>query len=308
MRPKVTVVGAGATGGSTARRVAERGYADVVLLDIVEGLPQGKALDLNHAAALAGYPTTMLGSNSYDDTAGSSVCVITSGFPRRPGMSRDDLLLANKAIVEEVTTELVRRSPDTTLVILSNPMDAMAQLAMHVSGFPRERVIGQGGILDTSRFRTFLAWELGVSPADVTGFVLGGHGDTMVPVPSYTSVNGIPIRELVGPERLEEIIDRTSNGGGEIVGLMKSGGAFEAPGEACAMMVDAILLDQKRLFPCAVMLEGEFGISDTFVGVLVKLGAGGVEEIVDLKLDQSELAGLRGSAAAVRELVEVMGI
>ena len=308
MRPKVTVVGAGATGGSTARRVAERGYADVVLVDIVAGLPQGKTLDLNHAGSLGGYPPNVVGTNSYDPSAGSDVCVITSGFPRKPGMSRDDLLLANKAIVEQVTTELVSRSPETILVILSNPMDAMAQLAMKVSGLPRERVIGQGGILDSSRYRTFLAWELGVSPADITGFVLGGHGDTMVPVPSYTTVAGMSVKELIAPERLAAIVDRTRNGGGEIVGLLKSGGAFEAPGEACAMMVDAILLDQKRLYPCAVMLDGQYGIDGTFVGVLVKLGAAGVEQIMDFPLSQSELAELQRSAAAVGELVEIMGI
>ncbi len=308
MRPKVTVVGAGATGGSTARRVAERGYADVVLIDIVEGLAQGKALDLNHAGSLCGYPPNILGTNSYDETAGSQVCVITSGFPRKPGMSRDDLLLANKAIVEQVTRELVTRSPETILIILSNPMDAMTQLALRVSGLPKERVIGQGGILDSSRYRTFLAWELGVSPTDITGFVLGGHGDTMVPVPSYTTVAGMPVRSLISAERLTAIVDRTRNGGGEIVEHMKIGGAYEAPGEACAMMVDSILLDQNRLYPCAVLLEGEFGINDTVVGVLVKLGAGGAEAVMDFQLTDEELDGLRRSAASVRELVEVMGI
>tara|TARA_B100000315_G_scaffold83392_1_gene76333 strand:- start:92 stop:763 length:672 start_codon:yes stop_codon:yes gene_type:complete len=223
-------------------------------------------------------------------------------------MSRDDLLLKNKAIVEEVTADLVNRSPDCTLIILTNPMDAMAQLAQSVSGFPRSRVIGQGGLLDTARYRAFISWELDVSPEDVSGFVLGGHGDTMVPVPSFTSVAGVPVNELIDTERMEAIIKRTAGGGGEIVGLLKKGSAFEAPGEAVAMMCDAILMDRKRLFPCAVMLEGEYGIRDTFVGVLVKLGAGGMEEVLELDLSESELAGLRSSADSVRELIDVMGI
>ena len=223
-------------------------------------------------------------------------------------MSRDDLLLKNKAIVEQVTAELVKRSPDCTLIILTNPMDAMAQLAHKVSGFPRSRVIGQGGLLDTARYRTFISWELDVSPEDVAGFVLGGHGDTMVPVPSYTSVAGVPLTELIDADRLDAIIKRTAGGGGEIVALLKKGSAFEAPGEAVTMMCDAILMDRKRLFPCAVMLEGEYGIKDTFVGVLVKLGAGGVEEILELDLAENELAGLKHSADSVRELIDVMGI
>ncbi|MDP6507544.1 MAG: malate dehydrogenase [Chloroflexota bacterium] len=308
MRSKVTVVGAGATGGSTARRLAERGYADVVLVDIVEGFAAGKALDLNQGLTLGGHSPSMIGADGYDETAGSDICVITSGFPRQPGMSRDDLLLKNKAIVEEVTADLVNRSPDCTLIILTNPMDAMAQLAQSVSGFPRSRVIGQGGLLDTARYRAFISWELDVSPEDVSGFVLGGHGDTMVPVPSFTSVAGVPVNELIDTERMEAIIKRTAGGGGEIVGLLKKGSAFEAPGEAVAMMCDAILMDRKRLFPCAVMLEGEYGIRDTFVGVLVKLGAGGMEEVLELDLSESELAGLRSSADSVRELIDVMGI
>ncbi len=307
MRSKVTVVGAGATGGSTARRLAERGYADVVLVDIVEDFAAGKALDLNQGLTLGGHAPSIVGSDGYDETAGSDICVITSGFPRQPGMSRDDLLLKNKAIVEEVTEELVKRSPDCTLIILTNPMDAMAQLAQAVSGFPRSRVIGQGGLLDTARYRTFISWDLDVSPEDVAGFVLGGHGDTMVPVPSYTSVAGVPLTELIDADRLEAIIKRTA-GGGEIVGLLKKGSAFEAPGEAVAMMCDAILMDRKRMFPCAVMLEGEYGIKDTFVGVLVKLGAGGVEEIFELDLAENELAGLKHSADSVRELIDVMGM
>ncbi len=308
MRSKVTVVGAGATGGSTARRLAERGYSDVVLVDIVEGFAAGKALDLNQGLTLGGHAPSIVGSDGYDETAGSDICVITSGFPRQPGMSRDDLLLKNKAIVEEVTEELVKRSPDCTLIILTNPMDAMAQLAQAVSGFPRSRVIGQGGLLDTARYRTFISWDLDVSPEDVAGFVLGGHGDTMVPVPSYTSVAGVPLTELIDADRLEAIIKRTAGGGGEIVGLLKKGSAFEAPGEAVAMMCDAILMDRKRMFPCAVMLEGEYGIKDTFVGVLVKLGAGGVEEIFELDLAENELAGLKHSADSVRELIDVMGM
>ncbi len=308
MRSKVTVVGAGATGGSTARRLAERGYADVVLVDIVEGFAAGKALDLNQSLTLQGHAASIVGSDGYDETAGSEICVITSGFPRQLGMSRDDLLLKNKEIVEQVTGELVKRSPDCILIILTNPMDAMAQLAHSVSGFPKNRVIGQGGLLDTARYRTFISWELDVSPEDVSGFVLGGHGDTMVPVPSYTSIAGVPVTQLIETGRLDEIIERTAAGGGEIVGLLGRGSAFEAPGEAVAMMADAMLMDRKRLFPCAVLLEGEYGIENTFVGVLVKLGAGGVEEILELDLQESELAGLRRSADSVRELIEVMGI
>jgi malate dehydrogenase len=308
MRSKVTVVGAGATGGSTARRLAESGYVDVVLVDIVEGFAVGKALDLNQGLTLQGHTPSIVGSDGYDETAGSDICVITSGFPRQPGMSRDDLLLKNQEIVEQVTRELVKRSPDCTLIILTNPMDAMAQLAHSVSGFPKNRVIGQGGLLDTARYRTFISWELDVAPGDVSGFVLGGHGDTMVPVPSYTSVAGVPLTQLIDADRLEAIIKRTAAGGGEIVGLLGRGSAFEAPGEAVAMMADAILMDRKRLFPCAVLLEGQYGIETTFVGVLVKLGAGGVEEILELDLQESELAGLRHSADSVRELIEVMGI
>ena len=308
MRSKVSVVGAGATGGSTARRLAESGYVDVVLVDIVVGFAAGKALDLNQGLTLQGHAPSIVGSDGYDETTGSDICVITSGFPRQPGMSRDDLLLKNQKIVEQVTAELVKRSPDCTLIILTNPMDAMAQLAHSVSGFPKNRVIGQGGLLDTARYRTFISWELDVSPEDVSGFVLGGHGDTMVPVPSYTSVAGIPLTQLIDADRLEAIIKRTAGGGGEIVGLLGRGSAFEAPGEAVAMMADAILMDRKRLFPCAVLLEGEYGIENTFVGVLVKLGAGGVEEILELDLQESELAGLRHSADSVRELIEVMGI
>jgi len=308
MRPKITVVGAGATGGSTARRIAARGYADVVLVDIIADFAAGKALDLNQAGSLVGYPPTIIGTGSYDDTVGSSVCVITSGFPRKPGMSRDDLLLGNQEIIEVVVKQLMDKSPDTTLIILTNPMDAMAQLALHVSGLPREKVIGQGGVLDTARYRTFIAWELGVSAEDVSGFVLGGHGDTMVPVPSYTSVAGIPVTELIELDRLNEIVQRARDGGAEVGGLMKVASAFEAPGEACAMMVESIMLDQKRIFPCAVQLKGEFGIDGTFVGVPVKLGSGGVEQIMPLKLSAAESSDLKKSAEAVVELVQIMGI
>jgi malate dehydrogenase len=308
MRSKVTVVGAGATGGSAARRIAEGGYADVVLVDIVEGFAAGKALDLNQGLTLQGHKPAIVGSDNYGDTADSDICVITSGFPRQPGMSRDDLLLKNMAIVGQVTEELVKRSPDSTLIILTNPMDAMAQLAYTVSGFPKNRVIGQGGLLDTARYRTFISWELDVATQDVAGFVLGGHGDTMVPVPSFTSIAGVPVRQLISSERLDSIVERTAGGGGEIVSLLKNGSAFEAPGEAVAMMVDAVLMDRKRLFPCAVLLEGEYGIDNTFVGVLVKLGSFGVEEIIELELTDTELAGLKNSANAVSELVEIMGI
>lgn len=308
MRFKVTVVGAGQTGGSIARRVAERGYADVVMVDIIEGFAAGKALDLNQAGALAGYPPNLLGSTGFAETGGSNLCVITSGLPRQPGMSRDDLLLKNKEIVAEVARKLAAASPDAVLIVLTNPVDAMTQLVHAVTKLPRERVIGQGGILDTSRYRTFIAWELGISPLDVSGFVLGGHGDAMVPVLRYTCVAGVPVTELIAPERLEAIVRRTRDGGAEIVKLLQKGSAYEAPGEAVSLMIDSILLDLKRVFPCSVLLEGEFGIRGTFAGVLVKLGARGMEQVIPLKLNDGELEALRKSAAGVRELVEVMGI
>jgi len=305
-RKKVTVVGAGHVGATCAQRLAERDYADVVLVDIVEGLPQGKALDMNEAGPVVGYEPRITGTNSYDETAGSDICVITSGLPRKPGMSRDDLLGKNKEIVGSVTKSLAERSPDSIIIVVTNPLDAMCHVALDGSGFPRARVIGMAGILDSARFRTFLAWELGVSAADVTGFVLGGHGDTMVPVVSYTNVAGIPVTQKIEPDRLEEIVQRTRDGGAEVVKLLKEGSAFYAPSAGVAEMVDSIVLDQKRVVPCAALCQGEFGIDELFVGVPCKLGESGLEEIIEIELTDEEKAQLQSSADAVRELVEAM--
>ncbi len=306
VKTKVTVVGAGNVGGTTAQRLAERNYADVVLVDIVEGLPQGKALDILESGPILGYDSDVIGANDYELTAGSDVVVITSGSPRKPGMSRDDLLKTNQNIVGSVTEEVVKRSPETILVVVANPLDAMCHVAMETSGFPRERVIGMAGILDTARYRTFIAQELEVSVRDVFALVLGGHGDTMVPLPSMATVGGVAITELLPEDRVEAIVQRTRQGGAEIVGLLKSGSAFYAPSAAVLEMIDAILLDQKRVLPCAAYLQGEYGINDLFVGVPVKLGAAGLEEVVELDLQQSELVELQTSAGSVRELVEVL--
>src|ERR687897_1063788 len=303
---KVTVVGAGNVGGTTAQRLAERNYADVVLVDIVEGLPQGKALDILESGPILGYDSNVTGANGYEETAGSDVVVITSGSPRKPGMSRDDLLKTNQNIVGSVTEEVVKHSPDAILVVVANPLDAMCHVALETSGFPRERVVGMAGILDTARYRTFIAEELEVSVRDVFALVLGGHGDTMVPLPSMATVGGGAITELLREDRGEAIVDRTRPGGGEIVGLLQSGSAYYAPSAAAAEMVDAILLDQKRILPCATYLQGEYGINDLFVGVPVKLGASGVEELVELDLQNDELEDLRNSAGAVRDLVQVL--
>ncbi len=308
MRQKVTIVGAGQVGGSCARRLAERDYADIVLIDIVEGLPQGKALDIQQAAPIVNYDSQIVGTNDYADTAGSDLVVITSGSPRKPGMSRDDLLAVNQKVITAVTGEIVKHSPNCTIIVVTNPVDAMTQLAWKVSGFPTNRVVGQGGVLDSARYRTFLAQELGVSMRDITGYVLGGHGDQMVPLPRYTSVSGKPVTDFITPARLEEIVQRTRDGGAEIVNLLKLGSAYEAPGAALVEMIDAILLDQKRVLPCAAYLAGEYGISGVYVGVLIQLGAGGVEKIVELDLTAEESAMLDESAAAVRELVDVMGV
>ncbi len=307
-RRKITVVGAGNVGATTAQRLAERDYADVVLVDIVEGLPQGKALDLNETGPVVGYEPNVVGTNGYDETAGSDICVITSGIARKPGMSRDDLLTTNQKIVGDVTRELVSRSPDTILIVVTNPLDAMCQVALKQSGFPRERVIGMAGVLDSARFRTFLAWELGVSVRDVTGFVLGGHGDQMVPVVSYTNVAGIPVADLIPADRLAEIVQRTRDGGAEVVKLLKSGSAYYAPSASVCEMVDSIVLDQKRVLPCAAHLTGEFGLDGIFMGVPCRLGSSGLEEIVKIQLSDDEQQQLNRSADAVRELVGVMGL
>ena len=307
-RTKITVVGAGNVGATTAQRLAERDYADVVLVDIVEGLPQGKALDLNQAGPVVGYEPTVTGTNGYDETAGSEICVITSGRARTPGMSRDDLLRTNQEIVADVTRNLAERSPQTVIIVVTNPLDAMCQVAYSVAGFPRERVIGMAGVLDTARFRTFLAWQLGVSVRDVTGFVLGGHGDQMVPVASYTNVAGIPVSNLIEAERLAEIVQRTRDGGAEVVKLLKSGSAYYAPSAAVCEMVDSIVHDQKRVLPCAAYLEGEYGLKGLYMGVPCRLGAGGLEEVVEITLSSDERGQLEQSAEAVRELIGVMGL
>ena len=305
-KSKLTVVGAGNVGGTTAQRLAERNYADVVLVDIVEGLPQGKALDILESGPVIGFDSNVVGTNGYEETAGSQIVVITSGSPRKPGMSRDDLLKTNQNIVQSVTEEVVKHSPEAILVVVANPLDAMCHVAFEVSGFPRERVVGMAGVLDTARYRTFIAQELAVSVRDVFALVLGGHGDTMVPLPSMATVGGVAITDLLSQDRVEVIVERTRNGGAEIVQLLQSGSAFYAPSAAVVEMVDSILLDQKRILPCAAYLQGEYGIDDLFVGVPVKLGASGVEEIVELDLQENELEDLKNSAGAVRELVEVL--
>ncbi len=308
MRRKITVVGAGMVGGTTAQRLAERDYADVVLVDIVEGLPQGKALDILEAAPIRGYDGAVIGTNSYEETADSDIVVVTSGLPRKPGMSRDDLVLKNQQIIQSVIQSVVLHSPGCFLLMVANPLDAMAQLALHVSGFPRERICGMAGVLDTARFRTFLAHAMGVSVRDVQAYVLGGHGDTMVPLIKYTTVGGVPIENLLPKEEIDRLVERTRKGGEEIVNLLKTGSAFYAPSAAIVEMVDAIVLDRKRILPCSVYLTGEYGIDGLFVGVPAKLGAGGVEEIVELELTAEERMALQRSADAVRELVEIMKI
>ena len=305
-KSKVTVVGAGNVGGTTAQRLAERNYPDVVLVDIVEGLPQGKALDILESGPVIGFDSRVVGTNGYEESADSDVVVITSGSPRKPGMSRDDLLKTNQNIVQSVTEEVTKHSPEAILVMVANPLDAMCHVALEVSGFPRERVLGMAGILDTARYRTFIAQELGVSVRDVFALVLGGHGDTMVPLPSMATVGGVAITDLLSHDRVEAIVERTRNGGAEIVQLLQSGSAFYAPSAAVAEMVDSILLDQKRVLPCAAYLQGEYGIDDLYVGVPVKLGASGIEEIVELQLTDDERNDLKESAGAVRELVEVL--
>jgi malate dehydrogenase len=306
MRRKVTVVGAGNVGATCAQRIAERDYADVVLVDIVEGLPQGKALDLNQSGPVVGYEANLTGTNSYDETAGSDVCVITSGSPRKPGMSRDELLETNKSIVTDVATSLAERSPDAIIIVVTNPLDAMCHAAYDAVKFPRQRVMGMAGILDSARFRTFLSWELGVSVRDITGFVLGGHGDTMVPVVSYTSVSGVPVRQLLDDSRLEEIVQRTRDGGAEVGKLLQKGSAFYAPAAGVAEMVDSIVLDQKRILPCTALCEGEYDLDGLFVGVPVRIGREGIEEIVEFDLEDDEREMLSKSAGSVRELVDTM--
>jgi malate dehydrogenase len=295
-------------GATVAHRLADKQLGDVVMIDILEGIPQGKGLDLLQSGPIEGYDVNVKGTNDYADTANSDLVVLTAGFPRKPGMSRDDLLKANFDVVKNTTEQLVKYSPDCILIVVTNPLDAMAQTAYKVSGFPKNRVMGMAGILDTARYRTFIAAALHVSVRDVQGLVLGGHGDTMVPVPSYTTVAGIPISALMPKEQLDKIIVRTAKGGTEIVSLLKTGSAYYAPSAAVVEMVDAIFQDRKKILPCAAYLEGEYGIHGLFVGVPVKLGARGVEEIVQIKLTPEEHAALQKSAAAVKELVDIVGM
>ena len=306
MRRKVTIVGAGNVGATAAQRIFDRGLADLVLVDIVEGLPQGKALDMLEAGPITGSDSRIVGTNGYDETEGSDIVVVTSGLPRKPGMSRDDLLLTNMRIVTSVVEETVQRSPDCILIIVTNPLDAMAQRALEVSGLPSRRVVGMAGILDTARFRSFLAAEMDVSVSSVSAFVLGGHGDTMVPIVGGTTVGSTPISKLLPAARVEEIVQRTRDGGAEIVNLLKTGSAYYAPSAAIAQMVEAILQDKREILPCTAYLEGQYGLDGIYVGVPVKLGAGGVEEIIEFDLTGEEAAQLRESAAAVEELLEVM--
>jgi malate dehydrogenase len=304
-RPKVTVVGAGNVGATCAQVLAQRDYADVVLVDIKEGLPQGKALDINQMGAVLGYEPNVTGSNDYGPTAGSEVVVITAGLPRSPGMSRDDLVTTNEKIVKDVTEQAIAESPDAILIVVSNPLDAMCHVAKNVSGFPKERVFGQAGILDTARLQTFIAWETGSSVKDVIAVVLGGHGDQMVSVVSATSVGGVPLRKLVAEDRIQAMVERTAKGGGEVVQLLGTS-AWYAPGAASAQMVDSIVLGEKRVLPCTAYLEGEYGIDGLYMGVPCKLGSRGIERIVEIDLDDSERDTLRESADAVRDVVGVL--
>jgi malate dehydrogenase len=306
MEKKVTVIGAGNVGATAAQRLAEKELCDVVLIDIIDGMPQGKALDLAEAAPIEQHDAHLTGTGDYEASAGSDIVIITAGIARKPGMSRDDLLTINKRIVKEVTEKVARHSPDAILIIVSNPLDAMCHVAYEASGFPKNRVIGMAGVLDAARFCAFISMELDVSVENIHAFVLGGHGDTMVPLPRYSTVAGIPITELIPKERLDALVNRTRNGGAEIVGLLKTGSAYYAPASAAVAMAEAIIKDKKKILPCATYLQGEYGIKDLFVGVPVKLGKGGVEEVVSIKLTPEEQAALDKSAAAVRELVDVM--
>ena len=308
MDRKVTVVGSGNVGATAARSIADKELADVVLLDILEGVPQGKALDMLEACPVEGSDARVLGTNDYADTAGSDIVVITAGLARKPGMSRDDLLAKNHAIIKSVTEQVMVHSPDCIIMPVTNPLDAMAQVVYRASGLPRERVIGMAGVLDSARMRAFIAQALDVSVENTHAFVLGGHGDTMVPLPRYSTVAGIPITELMDAAAVEAIVKRTAQGGAEIVKLLGTGSAYYAPGSAVVEMVEAVLKDKKKILPCSVFLQGEYGVRDLFVGVPVKLGARGVEEIVQITLTEDEDAALKKSAEAVRELVGIIGV
>ncbi|HEX8411124.1 MAG TPA: malate dehydrogenase [Thermoanaerobaculia bacterium] len=303
MKTKVTVVGAGNVGATVAQGIALKELADVVLVDIVEGVPQGKSLDMMETAPVEKYDSILTGTNNYDGTENSDVVVITAGLPRKPGMSRDDLLWKNEEIVAGVTSEVAKRSPNAVIIVVSNPLDAMCEVARRVSKFPRERVLGMAGVLDSARMRAFIAMELNVSVENTHAFVLGGHGDTMVPLPRYSTVAGIPITELISEERIAAIVDRTRNGGAEIVNLLKTS-AWYAPGASTVEMVEAILKDKRKILPCAAFLQGEYGYNDLFVGVPVKLGRNGLDQIIEIKLTEDEAAALRKSADAVQELFD----
>lgn len=305
-RSKVTIVGAGNVGATAAHWIAGKELADVVLIDVVEGVPQGKALDLLEASPVEGFDLRITGTNDYALTENSEVVVITAGIPRKPGMSRDDLLRTNAKIVTEVTEKVAKYSPKSTLIVVSNPLDAMAYVAKKVSGFPRERVLGMAGVLDSARFRTFVAEAAGVSVEDVYGFVYGGHGDTMVPMTRYCSIAGVPLEKFLSPQKIDEIVKRTANGGAEIVNLLKTGSAFYAPAASVVQMVEAVVRDKKRVLPCAAWLQGEYGYSDLFVGVLCKIGSGGLEKVIELDLNETEKTLLKKSAEAVRGLIEVV--
>jgi len=306
MDKKITVIGAGNVGATAAQRLAEKELCDVVLIDIIEGVPQGKALDLTEAAPVEKHDAHLIGANDYGACAGSDIVIITAGIPRKPGMSRDDLISTNAGIVKKVTQQIATLSPDAILIIVSNPLDAMCHVAYEVSGFPKERVIGMAGVLDSARLRAFISMELNVSVENTHAFVLGGHGDTMVPLPRYSTVAGIPITELMPQERIEALVDRTRNGGAEIVSLLKTGSAYYAPASAAVEMAESIIKDKKKILPCAVYLQGEYGLNDLFIGVPVKLGAGGVEEIIEINLTAEEKSALQNSAAAVQELKDVL--
>ena len=306
MDKKVTVIGAGNVGATTAQRLAEKELCDVILVDIIEGVPQGKALDLTQAAPIEKHDAHLTGANGYEESAGSDIVIITAGIPRKPGMSRDDLISTNAGIVKSVTQEVASRSPDAILIIVSNPLDAMCHVAFETSGFPKNRVVGMAGILDSARFRAFISMELNVSIENTHAFVLGGHGDTMVPLPRYSTVAGIPITELLSAERIDALVDRTRNGGAEIVKLLKTGSAYYAPASAAVEMAESILKDKKKILPCAAYLEGEYGINGLFIGVPVKLGSNGIEEVIEIKLAEEEQAALNNSAEAVTGLVEAL--
>jgi malate dehydrogenase len=303
-RPKITVVGAGNVGATVAQYTVEQELGDVVLVDVIEGMPQGKSLDLAQAGPIHGYDSRLTGANTYEDTANSDIVVITAGLARKPGMTRDDLLFKNAEIVGAVVEQVASRSPQAILILVTNPLDAMVQLAWKKSGFPSQRVIGMAGVLDSARFRAFIARELDVSVENVSAFVLGGHGDSMVPLPRYSTVAGIPITDLLAPDRIEALVTRTANGGAEIVNLLKSGSAYYAPAASVVEMVEAILKDKKKILPCAAYLDGQYGIRGLYVGVPVKLGRRGVEQIVEITLTPDEQAAFQQSAAAVRELVD----